>query len=43
MKSNLGKIISDTAKAEATTKLLLPEEQYEYNKREPIINKNIVT
>jgi hypothetical protein len=28
MKSNLGKLISDTAKAEATTKLLSPEEQY---------------
>jgi hypothetical protein len=42
MKSNLGKIISDTAKAEATTKLLLPEEQYEYNKREPIINKKFL-
>jgi len=42
MKSNLGKLISDTAKAEATTKLLSPEEQFEYNKREPVVNKKFL-
>jgi hypothetical protein len=42
MKTNLRKLISDTAKAEATTKLLTAEEQYEYNKREPVINKKFL-
>jgi hypothetical protein len=42
MKSNLGKLISDTAKAEATVKLFSPEEQFEYNKREPVVNKKFL-
>ena len=42
MKANLRKLMSDTAKAEATTKLLTAEEQYEYNKREPVINKKFL-
>ena len=42
MKSNLGKLISDTAKAEATTKLLSLEEQFEYNKRVAVINKKFL-
>ena len=42
MKSNLGKLISDTAKAEATVKLFSPEEQFEYNKRGPVVNKKFL-
>ena len=42
MKSNLGKLISDTAKAEATVKLFSPEKQFEYNKREPVVNKKFL-
>jgi len=42
MKSNLGKLTSNTVLAEAATKQLTPDEQFEYNKREPVINKKFL-
>ena len=42
MKSLLLKLTTDGSKAETTTKLLTPAEQFEYIKREPVINKKFL-
>ena len=42
MKSLLGKVTSNTVLAEAATKQLAPDEQFEYIKREPVINKKFL-
>jgi hypothetical protein len=42
MKSLLLKLTTDGSKAETTTKLLTPVEQFEYIKREPVINKKFL-
>jgi hypothetical protein len=42
MKSLLTKLTTDGSKAENATKLLTPAEQFEYIKREPVINKKFL-
>jgi hypothetical protein len=42
MKSLLTKLTTDGSKAENATKLLTPVEQFEYIKREPVINKKFL-